>query len=129
MWKAKLKRWHFKVRHPGIRGKLLLLVLPAILAPMLLFGALAIGTAGDVLTKEIQSGNLLYATMTKARMEAFSHAREGDARLLSSSRILRENMETLNAFSADKQEQVIMGEQFRPFSPSRLSNMGIPIST
>jgi methyl-accepting chemotaxis protein len=99
-------------------------VLPAILAPMLLFGALAIGTAGDVLTKEIQSGNLLYATMTKARMEAFFHAREGDARLLSSSRILRENMETLNAFSADKQEQAIMGEQFRTFLSVAIEQYG-----
>lgn len=108
----------------GIRNKLMLLVLLASLVPMLLFGALAIGTAGQVIENEILSGSRLYTTMTKTRLESFFHAREGDGRLLASSRILRENLEVLNAFAADREEKARMADQFHAFLSQAIVQYG-----
>ena len=93
--------------------------------PLLLFGVWSAGNAGVVAEEEILSGNMLYATLTKERIETFFHSREGEVRILSSSRILRENLEILNAFSADKEQQEEMYKAFGTFLAEALSSLAI----
>ena len=103
------------MHHWKIRNKLIALVVLAGVVPLLLFGIWSAGNAGKVAEEEILSGNMLYATLTRERIETFFHSREGEVLILSSSRILRENLEVLNAFSADREQQEAMHKEFEAF--------------
>lgn len=78
--------------------------------PMLILGVLSIETASKELEAEILKSNSLYTKLTKDTIETYFQAREGDALILSGSKIIREGLDQLNTFDQSVNKTLITSE-------------------
>ena len=62
---------------------------------------------------QVEKNTALFAKLTNDRIETYFKTREGDAQILSQSRIVREGVETLNTFQAASEEKVKINEDFK----------------
>ncbi|OGO80526.1 MAG: chemotaxis protein, partial [Clostridiales bacterium GWC2_40_7] len=91
-----------------IRTKLLAMVILTGFLPIIILSWLNINTSSIEMRNEVFKGNQLYTVLTNERIDQYFHTREGDAKLLAGSRIIREGIEKLNSFnSSDIEKQKI----------------------
>lgn len=96
IWSSYMKPLLQNLRYLKIRQKLLLLVAVTSLVPVIVIGILSISTISSEVQAEVVQGNVLYAMMTRDRIQSFFHNREGDARILAESNTIRGGISTLN---------------------------------
>jgi len=96
-----------------IQWKLLLMVLVTGVLPILLLSGIAVNSVSENIRDEIYKSNQLFTTMTQERMQEYFVAREGDAKLLTESRIMREGIEQLNTFSLTDAEEMEVNNDFK----------------
>ncbi|MGM0379501.1 MAG: methyl-accepting chemotaxis protein [Bacillota bacterium] len=95
-----------------IKWKLLLMVLITTVIPILLLSIVFVNSISNNITNEIYKSNQLFTTMTQERIDNYFSSRQGDAKLLAESRIMREGIEKLNTFDATNSEKKEINENF-----------------
>lgn len=107
-----------------IQKKLILMALFIGLVPILVLSGISIQKSSYELNQEVEKSTELFTTLTKDRIENYFSARQGDAILLSGSRIVRDGVEQLNTFNTtDDQEKTIFND-FKSFLASAQSYYG-----
>ena len=102
----------------GIQKKLILMALFIGLVPILVLSIINIEKSTFELNQEVEKSTQLFTTLTKDRIENYFSARQGDATLLSGSKIVRDGIEQLNTFhTTDAQEEIIF-KDFNQFLSS-----------
>lgn len=96
-----------------IKWKLLLMVLVTAVLPILLLSSIAVDSVSTNIRDEIYKSNQLFTTMTQERINEYFSSREGDAKLLTESRIMREGIERLNTFNLTDQEELSINSDFQ----------------
>ncbi len=92
-----------------IRTKLLAMVILTSFLPIIVLSWLNISSSSKEIKNEVFKENQLYMALTNERIDQYFHAREGDALLLTGSRIVREGIEKINSFNiSDAEEQKIL---------------------
>lgn len=88
------------------------------LVPILVLSIINIEKSTFELNQEVEKSTQLFTTLTKDRIENYFSARQGDATLLSGSKIVRDGIEQLNTFhTTDAQEEIIF-KDFNQFLSS-----------
>ena len=93
-----------------IKWKLFITVTLCGIVPLVLLGALAVYNASQEITSEVYDNNELYTTLTRETIETYFKSREGDALILSGSKIVREGLENLNTFDPEVDHEAIESE-------------------
>ena len=106
-----------------IKWKLFIGIMICGILPLLLLGTLAIMNASKEITSEVYENHKLYTVLTKETIESYFNSREGDALLLSGSKIIREGLEALNTFDYDVDMDKIIKE-FKAFSDITINQYG-----
>ena len=106
-----------------IKWKLFLGIMICGVLPLLLLGILAIHSASKEIKSEVYENHQLYTILTKETIESYFNSREGDALLLSGSKIVREGLEALNTFDSDVDVDQI-NEEFKAFSDITINQYG-----
>jgi len=101
--------------HLKIYIKLIILVILICLVPMGILSILSINNSSNEIVRAVYRSNQLYNEMTQERINDYFTVREGDARILSSSKIVREGMEGINSFQLKKDEISVLEEEFSEF--------------
>ncbi len=96
----------------GIQLKLVLMALFIGFFPIILLSAISINKSSEEVAVQVEKNTALFAKMTNDRIATYFKAREGDAQILSESRIIREGVEILNTFQAASEEKVKINEDF-----------------
>lgn len=96
-----------------IQTKLLLMVLLTSLLPLAVLGIVSIHRSSLEIEHEIYRQNQLFTNLSKERIDAYFLNREGDSKLLSESKIVRDGIERLNTFSATVEEKTIIENDFK----------------
>ncbi len=86
----------------SIQNKLLFLVLVTSLIPLIVLSSIALINTSFTMKEEIYKQNELYTSMTKVRINDYFNSSQSDAKLLAESKAIREGLEVINTFSADK---------------------------
>jgi methyl-accepting chemotaxis protein len=95
-----------------MRWKLLLMVLITGVLPILLISGIAVNSVSENIRNEIYKSNQLFTTMTQERINEYFSSREGDAKLLAESQIIRQGIEELNTFDKSEAEELKINENF-----------------
>ena len=95
-----------------MRWKLLLMVLITGVLPILLISGIAVDRVSENIRNEIYKSNQLFTTMTQERIIEYFSSREGDAKLLAESQIIRQGIEGLNTFNKSEVEELKINENF-----------------
>jgi|GEM_PF-691582 len=95
-----------------IKWKLLLMVLVTGVLPILLLSGIAVDSVSTNIRDEVYKSNQLFTTMTQERINEYFLSREGDAKLLTESRIMREGIEQLNTFNLTDREEIAIDSDF-----------------
>ena len=98
-----------------ISFKLMIMVLLISVFPIIVISGYVIQSSTQTIQKELQTKQQMFTTLTNDRIQAYLTAREGDAKILSSSKIICENVEALNAFTLSNQEIAEVVEEFEHF--------------
>lgn len=95
-----------------IKWKLLLMVLITGVLPILFLSGIAVNSVSENIRDEIYKSNQLFTTMTQERINEYFSSREGDAKLLAESQIIRQGIEELNTFNKSEAEELKINEDF-----------------
>lgn len=106
-----------------IRWKLFLGIMMCGVLPLIVLGVLAVVSASKAITSEVYENHKLYTVLTKETIESYFNSREGDALILSGSKIVREGLDALNSFEPDVDTTQIMKE-FKNFSEITINQYG-----
>ena len=106
-----------------IRWKLFLGIMMCGVLPLILLGVLAVVSASKAITSEVYENHKLYTVLTKETIESYFNSREGDALILSGSKIVREGLDALNSFDPDVDTTQIMKE-YKNFSDITINQYG-----
>lgn len=98
-----------------IKWKLLLMVLITTVIPILLLSIVFVNSISKNITKEIYKSNQLFTTMTQERIDKYFNSREGEAKLLTESKIMRQGIEKLNTFDLTDEEKKKINDDFSYF--------------
>jgi methyl-accepting chemotaxis protein len=88
------------------------MVLITSVVPIVLISGIAVNSVSENIRNEIYKSNQLFTTMTKERINEYFSSREGDAKLLAESQIIRQGIEELNTFSKSDAEELKINENF-----------------
>jgi methyl-accepting chemotaxis protein len=88
-----------------IHTKLLAIVILTGFLPIIILSWFNISSSSNEIRNAIFKGNQLYTTLTNERINQYFHAREGDAEILTRSRIISEGIEKLNSFDINENEK------------------------
>ncbi|GAB6108565.1 methyl-accepting chemotaxis protein [Fusibacter bizertensis] len=102
----------------GIQKKLILMALFIGLVPILVLSIISIEKSTFELNQEVEKSTQLFTTLTKERIENYFGARQGDATLLSGSRIVRDGIEQLNTFHTTDEQEKLIFKDFTQFLSS-----------
>lgn len=83
--------------------------------PLLLLSFVSLNQASQNVIKEIEVKHNLFTDLTQKSIASYFSQREGEALLLSHSKILRQGLEGLNSFSLSKEEKNLLFEEFSEF--------------
>ncbi len=97
----------------GIQVKLVLMALFIGFFPIVLLSAISINKSSEEVAVQVEKNTALFAKMTNDRIETYFTAREGDALILSKSRIVREGVEKLNTYKSTAEEKTQLYEDFK----------------
>ncbi|CBH20736.1 conserved exported protein of unknown function [Acetoanaerobium sticklandii] len=86
----------------SIQNKLLVLVLVTSLIPLMLLSSIVLVNTSSTMKEEIYKENELYTSMTKNRINDYFDNRQSDAKLVAQSKPIREGLQVINSFEADK---------------------------
>ncbi|OGO78050.1 MAG: chemotaxis protein [Clostridiales bacterium GWB2_37_7] len=95
-----------------IRTKLLIMVILTGFLPIIILSWLNISSSSNEIKNAIFKGNQLYTTLTNERINQYFQAREGDAKILSRSRIVSEGIEKINSFNISEDEKKRLVDDF-----------------
>lgn len=93
-----------------IKWKLIVMVTICGFIPIFLLGFMAIDNASQELEGEILKSNALFTQLTIESIETYFNMREGNAMILSGSKILREGLDQLNTFDPSVDKEKIISE-------------------
>ncbi|HYE10325.1 MAG TPA: methyl-accepting chemotaxis protein [Patescibacteria group bacterium] len=102
---ANIKKDFIHFNNLKIRTKLLVMVILTGLFPIIILSWLNISSSSNEIKNAIFKGNQLYTTLTNERINQYFHAREGDAKILTGSRIVSEGIEKINSFNVSEDEK------------------------
>lgn len=97
----------------GIQVKLLLMALFIGFFPIVLLSTISINKSSEEVAVQVEKNTALFAKMTNDRIKTYFKAREGDALILSESRIVREGVEKLNTYKVNDEEKSKVYEDFK----------------
>lgn len=97
----------------GIQVKLVLMALFIGFFPIVLLSTISINKSSEEVAVQVEKNTALFAKMTNDRIETYFKAREGDALILSESRIVREGVEKLNTYKVNDEEKSKVYEDFK----------------
>ncbi len=97
----------------GIQVKLVLMALFIGFFPIVLLSTISINKSSEEVAVQVEKNTALFAKMTNDRIETYFKAREGDAQILSESRIVREGVEKLNTYKVNAEEKSKVYEDFK----------------
>ncbi|HSN66930.1 MAG TPA: methyl-accepting chemotaxis protein, partial [Fusibacter sp.] len=97
----------------GIQVKLVLMALFIGFFPIVLLSTISINKSSEEVAVQVEKNTALFAKMTNDRIETYFKAREGDALILSESRIVREGVEKLNTYKVNDEEKLKVYEDFK----------------
>lgn len=83
--------------------------------PLLLLSFVSLNQASQNVIKEIEVKHNLFTDLTQKSIASYFSQREGEALLLSHSKILRQGLEGLNSFSLSTEEKNLLFEEFSEF--------------
>ncbi|HAS74210.1 MAG TPA: methyl-accepting chemotaxis protein, partial [Clostridiales bacterium UBA8960] len=99
----------------GIQVKLVLMALLIGFFPIVFLSTISTNKSFEEVTHQVENNTQLFANMTNDRIETYFVTREGDARILAESRIIREGVEILNTFQATPEEKEKIQTDFEYF--------------
>lgn len=79
---------------------------------LLMVSALAVDSVSTNIRDEVYKSSQLFARMTQERSNEYFLSREGDAKLLTESRVMREGNEQLNTFNLTDREEIEINRDF-----------------
>ena len=110
-----------QLRRLSIRKKLIALVFLTSVFPLIILGFLSVLNMSEALKKEVYNQNQLFNELSKQRIAEYFNSREGDAIMLSESRIVREGLERLNSFEASAEEKNQIERDFKHLLSAMIS--------
>lgn len=99
----------------SIASKLLIMLMLVGVIPLLLLSFVSLMQASQNVKNEIEIKHNLFTNLTQKSITSYFYQREGEAQLLSHSRILREGLEELNSFSLSTEEKDLIFNHFKDF--------------
>lgn len=102
----------------GIQKKLILMALFIGLVPIFILSSISIEKSTFELNQEVEKSTQLFTTLTKDRIENYFSSRQGDATLLTGSRIIRDGIEQLNTFHTTEAQDKVIYDDFKDFLSS-----------
>ena len=89
----------------SIARKMFLMLIFVGIMPLLLLSFVSLNQASQNVIKEIEVKHNLFTDLTQKSIASYFSQREGEALLLSHSKILRQGLEGLNSFSLSTEEK------------------------
>ncbi|KAB3532502.1 methyl-accepting chemotaxis protein [Alkaliphilus serpentinus] len=104
-----------KLNDLRVQVKLLIMVLLTSLLPIIILSSISINTSSNEIEREILKGNELFTSLTIDRINQYFYNREGDGRILATSKTITEGMEVLNSFNYSEIEEKLINSDFEKY--------------